>query len=1145
MSEMSAEAKKNLSHLSSDKKELLKRLLEERSRQATKIEPWPRDHITGRTLLPSSWSQRRLWFIDQFESGSTAYHSPMAFRIEGLLEQNTLQKALDDLVKRHEVLRTRFVVDAGDPKQEILHEGRFALSSFDLRSYGASERVVQVQAHKAEEAQQRFDLQTGPLIRGRLLHLLPEEHLLLITAHHIIFDGWSSGIFVTELSKLYESNRRGLGSPLKPLPIQYAGYAVWQQQRLQTEGVKAQLDYWRTHLKGAASEIQLPLDHARPGFMSRRGASVELVLDAEITAGLTDIARRYDMTLFMVMYAALAILLARLSGQVDIVIGTPVASRRRREVENLIGFFVNTLALRVAVLEEMRFEEFLERIKDVTLGAYDHQDVPFEQLVEVLQPQRTSNRNPLFQVMLTVETSAKQELRLPGLAITSEDTIYASSNFDLTLALEQSSNEIVATMKYATDILERETISRWMSSFAKLARQMTTGIGRRLDELVILPEEECRRVVELFNATVTSGRATKLIHDSFEEQVLRTPEAPAIICGVKTLTYFELNYRANQLAWHLLDKGVGPDQTVGICAERSLEMVVGLLGILKAGGAYVPLDPSYPDARLHDMVTDAAPRVILLQNHLRSRLPMAIESEMVVLDMRRPGISSRDAHNPSAVSIGLHDRNLAYAIYTSGSTGRPKGAMNEHRGVVNRLLWMQDQYRLDSRDRVLQKTPFSFDVSVWEFFLPLMSGACLIVAEPDGRKDPVYLLNLIENTRVTILHFVPSMLQSFLDHCPPGRCASLRHIICSGEELTAGLQHRCFECLPHARLSNLYGPTEAAIDVTVWECSQEDRAVRVPIGRPISNIKMYVLDSRRRPVPIGVTGEIYIGGVGVGRGYLNRPDITAERYVPDPFSSDTRARMYKTGDVGRWRSDGAIEYIGRNDYQIKIRGFRIELGEIEARLIEHPLVKEVVVTAREEILGGKNLVAYVVLREQPDGQALPDVERLRYHLKTVLPEYMIPSAFVFLDALPLSLNGKLDRRSLPDPDRSSYSSKEYESPQGRVEEVIAHIWKDLLQVERVGRKDNFFELGGHSLLATRMISKIREALHVELPLRIPFDAQVLEDLSLHVKDAINSDAVENHLEVVGLARRLRQHIDGMDDDEVLAEILRLEKEADG
>jgi amino acid adenylation domain-containing protein len=957
MTGMSSVTNTRIGALSKDKAELLKLLLEKEARQTQKIKPSPRAHHAGRVRLPTSWAQQRLWFIDELEGGCAAYHIPVALRLRGLLDPLALKRALDALVRRHEILRTVFVSSEGTPWQEIMREGDFPLREIDLRGIPEVEREGQVRAQKIEEVHAKFDLRAGPLVRGRLLRLQDEEHVLLITMHHIVSDGWSIGIMIRELAALYRAHKEGGDPQLSVLPIQYADYAQWQRQWLQGEALERQLGYWREHLGGAPPQLELPTDRPRPAVQSYRGGSIDVVLDSKLSATLRSFAQRQEITLFMLLQAAWSLLLARLSGQDDVVSGTPIANRQRPELEGLIGFFVNTLALRVQVQGEMRVGEFLTHVKTVTLGAYDHQDVPFEQVVETLQPERSLSRNPLFQVMFALLNAPKSELQLPAMNVSLEGGLNQSSMFDLHLLLEEDGEEISGAVNYAADLFDHETVQRWMASFQVLLQALTDDVNARIGDLPVLPEQERLQIIEQFNATQAPYPQDKLIQELFEEQVARTPDATALVFERNSLSYAELNAKANQLARFLREKDVGPDELVGICVERSLEMVIGLLGILKAGGAYVPIDPGYPPERLVYMLNDSAPKVLLTQEKLLALLPETT-AQIVALDRDWSAIAQRAAENLGA--LGQHSEHLAYMIYTSGSTGRPKGAMNEHRGLVNRLHWMQNQYQMTEADRVLQKTPFSFDVSVWEFFWTLLNGARLVVARPEGHKDPAYLQQLIEEEGVTRLHFVPSMLQSFLDQYPAGRCPSLRHVVCSGEELPAALARKFYALLPQAQLSNLYGPTEAAIDVTAWECKPDDPQARIPIGRPIANIQMYVLDARYQPVPIGVSGEIYIGGVGVGRGYLNRPELTAERFIKDPFSRDPKARLYRTGDVGRWRADGAIEYLGRNDHQVKIRGYRIELGEIESQIIAHPQVKEAVVIAQNDTPDDKRLIAYVV-----------------------------------------------------------------------------------------------------------------------------------------------------------------------------------------
>jgi amino acid adenylation domain-containing protein len=640
-------------------------------------------------------------------------------------------------------------------------------------------------------------------------------------------------------------------------------------------------------------------------------------------------------------------------------------------------------------------------------------------------------------------------------------------------------------------------VSAYMASALS---SLVDGLERTPAEPVLarmaLPETERHQVIEAFNATRTQYSEHELIHRLFEDQVGRTPTAIALVYEGQTVTYADLNGRANRLARFLREKNVGPETCVGICVERSVELVVGLLGILKAGAAYVPMDPSYPEQRQQYLLRSAAPRVVLTQAHLKKGR-FAVAATVIALDGDWSEIAQRDAANLDPREVNVRPRNLAYVIYTSGSTGEPKGAMNEHRAVVNRLLWMQEHYRLTSEDRILQKTPFSFDVSVWEFFWTLISGARLVIARPGGHQDPLYLQGLIEREGVTRLHFVPSMLQVFLEQVRPESCASLRHIVCSGEELSPLLNDRCLASLPQARLSNLYGPTEAAVDVTAWECTMTPEGGRVPLGKPISNVQMYVLNRQRQPLPVGVAGEIHIGGVGVGRGYLNRPDLTAERFVPDPFSGDPGARLYRTGDLGHWRANGVLEYLGRNDHQVKIRGLRIELGEIESKLLQHDQVKETVVVARTDETGEKTLVAYVVPKDARSPSCESITNALTAYLQGILPDYMVPGAMVVLERLPLSPNGKLDRRALPAPQVAL--ARRYEAPEGATEILLAEIWRKLLRVSRIGRRDNFFELGGHSLHGVRVIAKVAENYGVELPAVALFRHPTLEALARYVE----------------------------------------------
>ncbi|MEO8383506.1 MAG: amino acid adenylation domain-containing protein, partial [Acidobacteriota bacterium] len=1058
--------------------------------------------------LPLSLAQQRLWFLDQLDkAASAAYHMSTALRLLGRLDVSALQATLDRVVARHDSLRTSFGAIAGVPYQQIAAQDcGFALRHEDLSQLSAVEREAIVARVTAEEGRAPFDLSTGPLVRGRLLKLADGEHVLLVTQHHVITDGWSLGILVREVATLYTAFSRGESDPLPPLEIQYADYAQWQRNWLQGEELTRQLYFWKEHLTGAPALLDLPLDRPRPALQSYAGNTVPLVLSPQLTAALRAVSQGHGVTLFMTLLSAWGLLLSRLSGQADVVIGTPVANRQRREVENLIGFFVNTLALRLRFDDQPSVAALLERVKETTVSAFAHQELPFEQVVEAVQPQRNLSYSPLFQTMLVFnDTSAGDgALSLPELKLAPAKQALTTAQYELSVHLSDSGEALFGMLVYASDLFDRATVERWAGHYVRLLEAMAADATAGVETLPILSASEREQLLYGFNATHAEYPEDTLIHELFEQQAAGKPDTVAVVFEDQSLSYGELNARANQLAHELIDRGVQPDDRVAICAERGLEMVIGLLGILKAGGAYVPLDPTYPIERLRYMVQDAGPRVVLTQHALR---PLLAESEVRTLvldsDELRMTLAAQPVSNPEARANGLTVRNLAYVIYTSGSTGLPKGVLNEHQGVVNRLWWAQAEYRLQDDDRVLQKTPFGFDVSVWELFLPLLAGARLVMARPGGHQDPAYLTEVIAREQVTTIHFVPSMLPAFLTRANPENGRSLRRLLCSGEALPHGVLQDVTDRLAHVEVHNLYGPTEAAVDVTAWPCKPGQYGQTVPIGKPIANTQMYILDVRGEPVPVGVEGELYIGGVQVARGYLNRPELTAERFLRDPFSAAPNARMYKTGDLGRWLSDGNIEYRGRNDFQVKIRGFRIELGEIEAKLSECAGVREAVVIAREDVPGDKRLVAYVVVQE---GSGL-SVAGLRNAMSRQLPEYMIPSAFAMLDALPLTANGKLDRKALRAPERTALTVREYEAPQGEIEEALAALWQGLLRVERVGRHDQFFELGGHSLLVVAMVERLR-ALGLSGEVREVFASPTLCDYAATLQRGTTAIEVE-------------------------------------
>ncbi|ARK60030.1 non-ribosomal peptide synthetase [Burkholderia pseudomallei] len=1062
----------------------------------------PRD---GRIAL--SLAQQRLWFLTQLEGVSEAYHMSGAVRLDGPLNREVLQRALNRIVMRHEALRTCFAREEGEPIQVIQPHADLTVSYHDLREAEQTEQRAKdlSQAH----ASAPFDLSRDLPVRVLLLQLADEAHVVQVVMHHIASDGWSVGVFLQELSALYGSFIAEQGDPLAPLPLQYADYAAWQRRWLASGQLEKQGAFWQTNLSGAPTLLELPTDRPRPPKQSHAGASVEVKLGAALSERVKRLSQRHGVTPYMTLLSSWAAVLGRLSGQEEVVIGSPVAGRNRTEVEALIGFFVNTLALRLDLSSEPTVGELLKRTKAQVLSAQAHQDLPFDQVVERVKPPRSTAHPPLFQVMFVWQNMPAGELTIPGLTIRAVETPLQTAQFELTLSLQEAGDDIVGHLNYASALFDESTVRRYVTYWRRLLEGMTAGPANvSVARLPLLDEAERKQVVYAWNATERDYPIEQCIHQLFEAQVDRKPEAIALTFDGQRLSYAELNARANRLAHYLQARGVGPDRLVALCAERGIEMVVGLLAILKAGGAYVPLDPSHPPERLRRMLDDTNPVAVLVDDIGADALA-SFESHVAA---RSPRVHlSRDiaqwrACSPANPSTPRERaaRRFAYVIYTSGSSGEPKGVMNEHRGVVNRLWWMQQTYALDERDAVLQKTPFSFDVSVWEFFWPLMSGARLVIAKPEGHKDPAYLSELIDRERVTTLHFVPSMLQAFLEDEGAARgCGSVKRVMCSGEALPPSLVKRFYRCLPDARLHNLYGPTEAAVDVTAWACDAEEGGASVPIGRPIANTRIYVLDEYGQPVPRGVAGELYIGGVQVARGYLNRPELTRERFVDDPFVAG--GRLYKTGDLARWRTDGSLEYLGRNDFQVKIRGFRIELGEIEAQLAKVAGVREAVVLAREAApdtkrhaasnensasnSGEKRLVAYYT------GDA--DATALRAQAAQHLPSYMVPSAYVRLDAWPLTPNGKLDRHALPAPADDAYARAEYEAPQGAKEEALAAIWKDLLPVERISRHDNFFELGGHSLLAITLIEHMRRAnLHADVTTL--FTAPTLADLAVRV-----------------------------------------------
>jgi amino acid adenylation domain-containing protein/FkbM family methyltransferase len=1072
--------------------------------------------------LPLSFAQQRLWFLDQLEPGRSFYNIPVALALSGALQAPALEAALTEVVRRHEALRTTFASRDGRPVQVVGEPMSVPLTITDLSTLAEAERRERTVQLVREEAGTPFDLTRGPLLRAQLLRLEEEGHVLLLTMHHIASDGWSLGVLVREVAAVYEAELKGEPARLPEPPVQYVDYAVWQREYLQGERLERQLTYWREQLAGAPAALELPNDRPRPAMQSHRGSTHSFSLTPELSKRLEELSRGEGVTLFMTLLAAYQTLLWRYSGQRDIVVGSPVAGRARGEFEGLIGFFVNTLALRTHLSPAMTFVELLGRVRETCLGAYAHQDVPFERLVEELEPERDLSRAPLFQAMLVLQHAAPAPPRLGQVGLSEVKVEWGTAKFDLTLAVREAAETggLRASLEYNTDILEAETVRRMCDNLVALLASIVERPQARLDELEVLVEEERRRLLFEWNQTATDYPRRLCLHQLFEAQAARTPAAVAVVFGEESLTYGELDERADMLARRLRRAGVAPDATVGILMERSLEMSVALLGVLKAGGAYVPLDPEYPRERLAFMLSDSRARVLLTQRHVRERFAELLEGyagQVIDVDDERATFVGEGGER---FESGVTAEHLCYVIYTSGSTGQPKGAMLHHRGLVNCLLWMQETYKLDESDSFLLKTSLNFDPSVWEFFWPLAVGARVVIARPGEQADAGALVSAINTRGVTSVYFVPSMLRLFLEDPRAASAATLRRVICGGEKLPPATVARFFETLG-AELHHSYGPTETSIAATESTCERRSPHRPVTIGRPLANTQTFVLDLRMQPVPVGVAGELYLGGDCVGRGYLGRPDLTAERFLPNPYSTEPGARMYRTGDVVRYLLGGELEYLGRGDNQLKLRGYRIEPGEIEAALRQHPSVTDCLVLALGEGEAERaRLVAYVVASGEGFAQGHGDSAdaQLRHHLGERLPDYMIPSAFVVLDVLPLTPNGKVDRKALPEPGAAQAAGGEYVAPRTPVEEVLCAVWAEVLGVERVSVEDNFFELGGHSLLATQVASRARVALGVELPLRALFASPTVESLAREV-EAARRDGKGQKVPPVGRAER--------------------------
>ncbi len=1046
------------------------------------------DEATGEA--PMSHNQKALWAQARMQNGGTLYHMPVALKIYGELDCDLLRHALSELIRRHSQLRRGF---------DLNHENRPLSLPLTTTDPWLEQAVCADHPQRQEKLRifvnKPFDLKHGPLVRCAVFSCSSKDHLLVFCAHHLIVDFRSLQVLLHDLQTLYRSLKTREAHGLAPVRANYDDFIAWHQTYLASAAAETDRQYWVARLSGELPRLELPVEGQ--GVVSRNveNGSQSLNLAPETLAKLKRLASVHRVTLYTLLLSIFKTLLYRYSGQTDLIVGTPTLGRPKQEFSGVVGYFANPVALRTHPHGEQRFCDYLAEVNRTVLGALEHQYFPQSLILEQLRAGRGQGITTLYRAFFVLQDGSDPTAAALALGQSGVKTKWGEldacscalpdtmEEFDLAMLAAEIGKELSVVFRYRGDRLAHKTVLRLLGHFQCLVNAILTNPASRLNQLLLLTVPEGRQILEDWNATEVDYPAELCIHQLFEAQVERTPEAVALRFEGHQLSYAELNARANQLAHVLIERGVGPEVLVGICLERSLEMVIGLLAILKAGGAYVPLDPHYPEERLAFMLNDVAPPVVLIQAQFTG-LDFGT-AQVLSLDSDWVQVEDYPTANPV---IGLRPENLAYCIYTSGSTGQPKGTGVPHQGILNRLQWMQAAYRLDRDDSVLQKTPYSFDVSVWEFFWPLMTGARLVVAAPELHKDSQGLVELIRREHITTLHFVPSMLQAFVETLDVERCISIKRVVCSGEALSADLVIR-FQQKLSAELHNLYGPTEASVDVSYWACPPACQETTIPIGKPIANIRLYILDRALNPVPVGTPGELHIAGIGLGRGYLNRPGLTAEKFVPDPFLAG--GRLYKTGDLVRYRVDGEIEYLGRLDHQVKIRGFRIELGEIEAQLLVHTAVKEAVVVAREDQLGDKRLVAYLV-EQQPGTVQIDDINAQLSH---ALPDYMRPSAFAVLEEMPLSSNGKLDRKKLPAPNIDEQLSKQYIAPRTETEMLLAEIWQDVLGVERVGIEDDFFELGGHSLLATQLASRVAKKFGIDMPLNTVFSKSVLSDFA--------------------------------------------------
>jgi|KBSSwiStaDraftv2_1062776.scaffolds.fasta_scaffold01541_17 amino acid adenylation domain-containing protein len=1119
-----SDLERRIASLSPEQRALLEKRLREQTVPAGEtLTPIRRGPETGPARL--SFAQERLWFLDQLEPGNPYYNIHKAIRWNGPLDLDALGRALETILARHDALRTTFVAVDGAPFQVVDPSSALPLPVTDLRGYPPPEREAQMLQLAVEEARRPFDLSRDRLVRARLLRLGDEEHVFLLTIHHIVSDGWSMGLFFGELATLYAAFSKGEPSPLPDLPIQYADYAGWQRDNLRGEVLESQLDYWTQRLSGMPPVLDFPSDRPRPARRGGRGAGQTFSVERKLLDALRALSRREGVTLYMTLLAAFQTLLGRYADSEEIVVGSPEAGRHRVETEPLIGYFVNMLVLRTDLRGDPTFRELLTRVRDVVLGAQTRPEVPFERLIDELGLDRSLRYNPVFQVMFAFQKEPHSMVAPPGLTASPVSVRTGAAVFDLTLEMTERQDGLEASLGYDTDLFDDATATRMVEHFGRLLEGIVEDSERPLSRLPLSSEEERRRLLVEWNDTAAEFPSEKCVHRLFEEQASRAPEAAAVLFGSERLTYRELNRRANRLGNHLRRLGVGSGDVVGLCAERSVEMTVGLLGILKAGAAYLPLDPTLPPERLSLLLEETRTGLLLTQQRLVPSLP-AFGGRRVLLDVDSEAIALESEEN---LDGGASADDLAYVTYTSGSTGRPNGVRVAHRSLVNFTVFAAEAFGLSPRDRVLQFASISFDAAAEEIYPCWHSGATLVLRTNAMLDDFSSFLDACRQWGVTVLDLptaywndlVAGLSQEPLDF-PEG----VRLVVIGGERaLPERLEAWRKRFGARVRLVNTYGPTEATVAATSWECpasgEEEDglRLREVPIGRPIRNVQAYVLDRAGQPVPLGGWGELHIGGVGLARGYLGNEELTAAKFIANPFSDRPDSRLYRSGDRARHRADGELELRGRLDQQLKIRGYRVEPGEVEAALAEHGSVRDVAVVGQEEMAGDRSLVGYVSLRPE---QAVSAGDLKRF-LRARLPSYMVPSHIVLLDALPRTAGGKPDRRALAclprSPQKESESESEFVAPRTVIEQSLAGIWAEVLRIDRLGIHDNFFDLGGHSLLATRVLARLQATFSVRLPLRTLFDQPTIAQLSAAIEELRGSDSGPSRSAIAPVSRR--------------------------